>query len=141
MRKIFGLYGAANVGKSQTIKEVYNLLSSEYKTAKIKHQILESDIIVVLTIDGITIGIESQGDPNSRLAESLSLFVKMECNIIICATRTRGQTVDAVNKLVKNHEYEVLWLKQDVKSDGSEYESNKAMARRIVDEIEKTIIV
>ena len=53
------------------------------------------------------VGIETQGDPNSRLGESLELFKKAKCSIIICATRTRRGTVTAVENL--QPEFKVVW--------------------------------
>ena len=44
-------------------------------------------------------GIESQGDPSSRLRQSLSAFVAAKCDIIFCACRTSGMTVGWVNSL------------------------------------------
>jgi len=95
---------------------------------------------VVLTINGVKIRIESQGDPGSRLEESLLLFVKIKCTVVVCATRTRGQTVNAVEKL--QPDYEVIWIEQDVRLIESEQEpSNKAMAQRLVEEVERAIDV
>lgn len=138
-KKVIALRGVANVGKSITIKKVYELLTSKYTSATREDEILSRDVRAVLTIKGLKIGIESQGDPGGRLEESLLLFTKVGCTVIVCATRTRGQTFDAVNKLEPT--YEVVWLQQDMKSSGSEQEAtNLAMASRIVREVEKAII-
>ena len=137
-KEVVGLWGKGNVGKSQTIKKAYDLLKSRHKTVKEEYKILGADVRVVLTINGTKIGIESQGDPGSRLEESLLVFVKIKCTIIVCATRTRGQTVKAVENL--QPDYEVLWLEQEVRSSVSEQvASNNAMARRIVEEVENSI--
>lgn len=138
-KKVIALRGVAKIGKSRTIKRVYDLLKSKYKSATREYEkISATDVRVVLTINGAKIGIESQGDPGGRLEESLSLFVKVACTVIICATRTRGQTVDAVDKLQPS--YEVVWLQQNVKSIASEQEaSNDAMAKRILGDVEKAI--
>mgnify|MGYP001590677526 CR=1 FL=1 len=138
--KIIALRGVSNVGKSTTIKKVYDLLTAKYKDATSEPPFLGVDIRVVLTINGIKIGIESQGDPSGRLEESLSLFVKVGCKVIICATRTRGQTVDAVDNLKQN--YEIVWLQQEYKANASEQEANNlAMAKKIIMEAEKVISV
>jgi hypothetical protein len=137
-KKVIGLRGKGNVGKSQTIRKAYDLLKSQHKTMIEEHQILGADIRVVLTINGVKIGIESQGDPHSRLEKSLVLFVNEKCAVIVCAARTRGQTVAAVENL--QPDYEVLWFGQEVKHSGpQQQDSNNAMARRIVDEMEKII--
>jgi hypothetical protein len=59
------------------------------------------------------------------------------CDVIICPTRTTGQTVNAVNALPG---YEVVWLEQRPQSAPFEQVlSNLAMAGNIVEETEKFI--
>jgi hypothetical protein len=83
----------------------------------------------VLSIDGVKIGVESTG-------ESLDLLVNLGCEIIICPTRTTGKTVNALNALPS---YEIVWLEQQAQSAPFEQVlSNLAMARHIVEEIEKS---
>jgi hypothetical protein len=138
VKKVIALKGIGNVGKSQTIKKVYGLLIEKYPSAKIEEKFIGADITVVLTINGKKIGIESQGDPNSRLATSLGYFVSVNCQIIVCATRTYGQTVDAVNKL--NGDYEILWVDQTVAGKHSDMNnSNYRVAKKIVEEVEKAM--
>jgi hypothetical protein len=107
-KHVIALYGTANVGKSATLRKVFELLTAAYPTAHI--QTIHPpgmDSTVIIDIDGILVGIESQGDPNSRLAESIELFKKAKCVIIICATRTRGDTVTIVENL--KPEFTVVW--------------------------------
>jgi hypothetical protein len=138
-KEVIGLRGKGNVGKSQTVKMAYDLLKSMHKNVKEEYKIqTDIDVRVVLTIGTKKIGIESQGDPGSRLKDSLLLFVEVGCQVIVCATRTRGQTVNAVEEL--QPDYEVLWLKQAVCSSMQEQQAiNTAMAQRIVGEVEKAI--
>jgi Cdc6-like AAA superfamily ATPase len=140
MKKVIVLKGIRNVGKSQTIKKVYKLLLKSYPSAKIQEKFIGVDIRVVLTINGTKIGIESQGDPgiNGRLKKSLDYFVELNCQIIICATRTYGQTVDAVNKLKDS--YGITWIDQTVERRPFEQgNSNVLVAKNIVEEVEKAI--
>lgn len=137
-KKVIALYGVADVGKSTTIKLAYDLLKAKYKMATVDELFVGADIKIVLTIDGTKIGIESQGDPSGRLKESLSLFVKMGCQVIICATRSRGQTVQAVEKLASA--YEILWLEQVIKKTSAEQQHNNSiMAGKIVKEVENVL--
>jgi len=140
--KVIALWGRGDIGKSEAVKKAYELLTSKYKNTtpdEYPKPIFEGDIMVVLTIKGVKIGIESQGDPGGRLSKSLSAFVNVKCKVIICATRTRGQTVDAVTALEKNN-YEVIWIEQEIKSTKSEHKpSNLVMAKKLVKEAEKII--
>ena len=131
MKKVFALKGRPNVGKSQTIRTVDELLRSKYPDAGVDHEHrTKAELRVVLSIDGVKIGVESTG-------ENLDLLVSLGCEIIICATKTTGKTVNAVNALPG---YEVVWLEQRAQSAPFEQVlSNLAMARHIVEETEKSI--
>lgn len=129
MKQIFGLYGTSNVGKSETIKNVYRKLTEKYPDfifQKDFKQIIadKGDICVIIIINGKIIGIEGQGDPNSssRIFISLPIFVKFNCDIILCATRTRGATVDEVEKL--KSAYEVKWIKKNPSENDSKHKSD-----------------
>ena len=138
MKKVIALYGTANTGKSSTIKFVYDLLRNKYPNAKSNEIIMHADIKVFITVNNKKIGIESQGDPISRLGDSLKYFVSIGCNVIICATRTRGRTVDAVNEL--KGKFEIKWIKQDYISDISKQNSyNTTKAKAIIREAEMVI--
>jgi type IV secretory pathway TrbF-like protein len=92
-----------------------------------------------LVINGFRVGIESQGDPGGRLENSLNLFLKKNCDVIVCSTRTKGQTVKAVNKLSK-HGYKVKWFEQNYVKTSEQDANNLAMAKGIVKEIETIIL-
>ena len=83
---------AANMGKTSTIKGIYERLEEKYHLEQLKPIIDGGEISARFKIDGIIFGLESQGDPNSRIFKSLEEFVKCECDIIIVACRTRGAT-------------------------------------------------
>lgn len=139
MKKVIALRGVAKVGKSQTIRKAYDLLLVQYPSAQRGCLIIgKTDVRVILTIDGVRIGIESQGDPNGRLKASLDLFVQEGCQVIVCATRTSGMTVEAVNRLEGS--YNLFWFDQVVEPQPSEQASrNHQMATRIVEEVKQAI--
>jgi len=134
---IFVVKGVANTGKTKTIKKVYELLFKKYPNAKKEEEITGGDIRVILTINGVKIGIESQGDPNSRLFKSIELFIKMKCEIIVCATRTRGATCKIVSKQENN--YSISWKNKNKSEKGKEDKENLELAELIVEEINKLL--
>ena len=137
MKQIFGLYGTSNVGKSETIKNVYRKLTEKYSDFIFQKDFEpivanEGDICVIIIINGKIIGIESQGDPNSRIFESLPVFAKFNCDIILCSTRTRGATVDEVEKL--KGDYNIKWIKKNHSENANNYTSdNDKLATEILD--------
>ena len=138
MKTAIALKGTRDIGKSQTIRTVDELLRGKYSNATVEHEHrTRAELKVVLSINGVRIGIESTGDNISRIKESFDLFVNLGCEVIICATRTTGKSISAVNELP---DYEVMWLEQRAQSDPIErIFSNLEMARRIVEETEKSI--
>lgn len=112
MGTIIAVRHVGGKGKSETIREFSNLLLTTYPS----HTVINSntfnvslpDISMVVLINGKKIGIESCGDPYTNLTERLDKLAKQHnCDIIICATRTRRETVNAVNVL--SSIYQVIW--------------------------------
>ncbi|MDI9319952.1 MAG: hypothetical protein QM530_05685 [Phycisphaerales bacterium] len=77
-------------------------------------------------MNGIKIGIESQGDPNSRVFVSIPIFVNLNCDLILCATRTRGATVQIIEGL--KNDFQINWIEKKQVDDSKLYfaENNKS---------------
>ncbi len=106
-KQAIALYGKANSGKSTTLRKLYDLLMA-YPKAHIEIiRPVGVDFTVIIEVDGILIGIESQGDPCSRLDDSINLFKERGCVIVVCCTRTRGSTVVIVEAL--QPEFTITW--------------------------------
>lgn len=113
MKKVIAVWGAANTGKTKSIKRAYTMLTDAYPGAEVEEFWNGVDITVVITAEGAKLGIESQGDPTGqRLKKSLQRFVDIGCQLIICATRTRGSTCKVVEEFRKKNEYELEWLEK-----------------------------
>ncbi len=138
MKKVFALRGTSNRGKTQTIRTVDELLRTKHPGASVEHEYrTRAELSVVLGINGVKIGIETTGENAERIRQSLDQFVTLGCEVIICATRTSGKTVKAVEALPG---YEIVWLERPAQSDPMErIFSNLAMARHIAEETEKSL--
>ena len=134
MKKVFVLRGVSHRGKTQTIRAFDELLRQKYPTAIVEHEHrTKVELQAILNINDVKIGIETTAE--KRIEESLELFVKLGCDVIICATRTRGKCVAAVEALPG---FEVVWFERQAQSDPVErLFSNMAMARQLVEETEK----
>lgn len=134
---ILALTGYAHSGKSSIIKLVFRLLLKRYPEYAI---ILDSgeesgDVKAIFFIEGLKIGIESQGDPNSRQPRSIDEFVSMGCDIILSACRTRGHTINAITKY--SNEYQILRIfKNRINDNSLRYRSNDEMAYFLIKLIE-----
>lgn len=98
--------GTANRGKTTAIKGVANLLKGEFPCTTLEEG---ADIEVVFNAKGMNIGIESQGDPHSRMVRSMEDFVTRHCSIILAACRTKGDTYNKVYELSKKYGYKIIW--------------------------------
>ena len=110
MKNILTIWGKEKQGKSETIKNLVPLFQAHYPNAKFNWLIEGDDIKLIIEVENKKIGIESQGDPYSRQAESLNDFAKEEkCDLIICASRTRSETVHNIERIADQYDYEITW--------------------------------
>lgn len=120
MKKLLCVWGSSNCGKTTAIIEFDKILNCNFKgninciypPSSLRQP--PNDICRIYTIQynrqPYAIGIESQGDPNSRQHESLDLFLKNNCDIIICASRSRGETVFNVENFCSISQYDSFWI-------------------------------
>lgn len=101
MPDVFALQGPGNCGKSASLIQLFHALQAKYPAATIQsvHSGTADIAVIMRGVMGLVVGIESQGDPGSRLQQSLPAFAAAKCNIIFCACRTSGMTVGWVNAL------------------------------------------
>lgn len=108
-KTVFAVWGRSKIGKSSSIKRFIEYLEEKYKVPP--YEIIHDgkDVCVIFKINNVLLGIESQGDPGGRMEKSLQLFKVTRCQIILCATRTSGSTVNAVKSKFEK-EYDIVWL-------------------------------
>ena len=109
MKTIEALSGPSNHGKSTTLSMFADLIKTAFPTSVLAERQYKVDRTLILMIDGHKVGIETQGDPGSRLEVSLRAFVDAHCEVIACACRLRGDTVELV-KAVERHGYSINWF-------------------------------
>ena len=94
----------------------------------------DGDITATIDVNGTLIGIESQGDPNSRMFKTLPELVVRGCKIIVCACRTSGATKERVSSL-KKEGFDIIWTSNPRNKNLSK-ELNNMWADLVVDIIE-----
>ncbi|MNE35535.1 hypothetical protein D3C80_1293050 [compost metagenome] len=114
MKTIVAIWNTGGKGKSTTILNLANLLISRPHNLIFCSQPdvtkLVIDFRLVIRIGENTIVLESQGDPNTHLEARLrDIETSFNPNIIICSTRTRGETVRAVENLARDFDYDTIW--------------------------------
>lgn len=113
-KTIIAVYGTSESGKSRSIKQfafnnVNDFLDMNGTIIAINPQ-NSDDIYGIIQQGNVLIGISSQGDPGTGLLGRLEELIHRGCEIIICATRTRGQTVWDVDNVARSSEYNVIWF-------------------------------
>ena len=149
---IICLWHRAGMGKSETIREFARVLLNKYRKQERHIEYFEwegekvegenvpckGDITLVVKINEITIGIRSQGDPNTETDETLKKLAK-KCDIIVCASRTKGETVWAVDSLQK---FETIWTSTYQIADPSlQTRVNRLKAQQIMELITELALI
>lgn len=111
MRTMILVWGSAERGKSQSIKR----LASTLPFSSIIHPWNgdDYDSYVIGTIkdkNGIDriVGLENQGDPKSNQKEWIEACVNANCEVIVAASRSYGQTVRNARDIVCDNGYEII---------------------------------
>ena len=103
MKTIIDVFGAASIGKTSSIKSAYAKLSGKDFT-----ELPDGDICEIIHISGKRIGFASEGDPNSSQKEDLKSLMDNGCDIIVCASRTKGETSRFVEDIANDKDYLLL---------------------------------
>ena len=129
--------GTGEAGKSSSVKEVFRQLSTLYPS-NVNVILDDGDIQAIIEVNGVLVGIESQGDPNSRMFRTLTELRTKGCQIIVCACRTSGATKQKVELLNTKHGYDLVWASNPYNETNKDY-LNEKYARMIVKMIEDRI--
>lgn len=96
----------ADSGKSETLLQVITKLGGDSVATKIN----DKDKSVIIEVDGNKVAVVTLGDPASGHYDYLADVAKETPAIIVCASRTKGETVDDVVRIAVEHNYDVIWF-------------------------------
>lgn len=115
MNTVLAVWHSGGKGKTQTIRKFADLLLIAYPSYVPIYPLpaivpASGDFRLIVEVNGIIVGIESQGDPHTNLKNRLlDLVDNYKCELVICSSRTRGETVDAVDNLHFNRGFQSIW--------------------------------
>ena len=120
MKTIIAVWHSSNKGKTESLRELVRLIIDAYPNQSFKFldpkpSITDKipstgDFRIIIELNNIKVGIDTQGDPITTVKQRLKDFINDNCYIIFCATRTRGKTVNAVDDIAtKSDNYQVIW--------------------------------
>ena len=100
-------WGRAGAGKTPSLKKVFELLSAKYPYSVLRNN---NDIKAIVHIGDCNVGIETQGDPKPYLVtpESMKDFRDAGCRIVVAASRTSGETWNAVYEMQTIYGYQLF---------------------------------
>lgn len=135
MKTILAVWNTSDKGKTETLREFAHLLLTTYPSYRLIYPtplVISTtyDFRLVVEIKGVIIGVESQGDPNTNLDKRLLDLAdnpKFKCDLILCSTRTRGDTVDAVDNLANTRGFQTIWT--------STYQIDNRANHKLVDQL------
>lgn len=132
---IIAIKNKASKGKTSTIKLVAEKLYQKYLNQKKKFNSEIFEIIdVIINNKQVRIAVISQGDPSTGLKKKLLDKINEKSNVIICATRTSGETVNAVNDiLINNIDSKIIWT--------TSYETNDENLFKKMNDLKSTHII
>lgn len=139
-RTIICLYAPANCGKTKTIRSLFVKLGGDKNVLNGTH-----DFVADVNFGNKKIGFASQGDPGSPQKDNLEKLAQNGCEIIVTASRTKGDTVYGVCDVANKYGYTVVWISPFYLNDadyGTEFlfqyfaECNaESIAKYIIDEL------
>ena len=120
-KTLLAIYATENVGKTTSIKNFYeNFLSKHSSQIKNIFSFCEDDPNDVYKIvelqNGVKIGVCSYGDDGTSY-DILDDFAKQDCKVIVCASRTKGASVDSINIFIDESKKEI----QEIKNNMTKY--------------------
>jgi len=126
-KTILAVWNAGSRGKTDSLRHFASELITSYSSyisilpipAKIPST---GDFRLIVEINGVRIGIETQGDPRTNLHNRLiDLVTVHNCDIIFCACRTRGETVAAIENIEDTFGFQTIWTSTYQIADSSQH--------------------
>lgn len=118
MKTIIAIKGLEDNGKTSSIIKIFDDLIKEntqneilFRSEPYSNDNKDFHAVIICTFieKKIKIGIASAGDPDSNQLDCLKKNIEHDCDIIICASRTRGETVTNVKEIAKMTNYDLIW--------------------------------
>ncbi len=106
MKTIIALYRRANTGKSTTLNYLIGLLKGQEVDFKDKREIVY--------YGSKKIAVTTPGDNAYEIKKNIEFFEKEDCDILITATRSKGETTNIIYKYHKDINAELKWLEKNL---------------------------
>lgn len=113
MKKIIGLYGRAQCGKTSTLNLLIDLL--EVATTGCSMPAPHTgERRVAFDYNGYKVGVGTPGDNAACVRENCDFFDKEMCDVVFSATRTKGESCHELNAFASKHNVKTDWIKKKI---------------------------
>ena len=112
--KIIVLNGKANCGKTSVLKKLYAKLVANniFRQTHFKQEgIYDLSAVFIKLDNNKKLGITTLGDGECELQKAFNLFIKENCDLVVCASRSRDTKNGAV-KYIKSLKANLIWYKK-----------------------------
>ena len=120
MKTIIALYRRANTGKSTTLNYLIGLLKEQEVDFKEKREIVY--------YGSKKIAVTTPGDNAYEIKRNIEFFEKEDCDILVTATRSKGETTNIIYKYHKEINAELKWIEKNLSVTLQDL-SNQAQAK------------
>lgn len=144
-KTIIAVWNKGSQGKTTSIRYAASMLIQRPNISIASgdvphHGEIRATMVMSTSLGDVIISFESQGDPNTSLENRLEQLIIDKADIIICATRTSGGTVDAVDNVAGKYGYQVLWLSTLTSGSALQAPLNKMTGNHIVSIIDNIVL-
>jgi hypothetical protein len=144
--KIIVFNGRASCGKTTTLKKLYALLVSDATFTQFYFKKCGNDLSAMFECGNKKLGLTTFGDGQSELEPEFQVFQANNCDVVICASRSRDTKNGAV-KFIKTQSNQLIWVRKahldfvDTLSlwDNVIDEINSAQAKGLLEEIKQQL--
>ncbi|MBL0127249.1 MAG: hypothetical protein IPP83_07260 [Flavobacteriales bacterium] len=138
---VIAIWGSAQQGKTSTLRRTIERLETHYGvTASVVGPTGQPDVTAVLDTRWGRIGVTTKGDPTTNPYLRVENLADAEnCKVILCSTRTRGDTVNDLDALCNTRGWRLLWW-SNISGAQPHPAWNDLSAKYIVDLVETIMI-
>lgn len=122
--KIIALWEKHDSGKTSTMKFLRDILLKH--GAKEEKFVGDNDFISVFDFQNKKVGVISGGDTKEILEENFKYLQDSNCDVVICPSRTKGETVHYLEDIASQNN-ELIWVEKARLSSGGKYPLDKEM--------------
>lgn len=131
MRKIIALYRAGDKGKTETLNYVIEILQAITTRSLTPLVPNYTDRKATFVFNGLTVSVCTAGDNATEIKQNEAYFNNQKCDIAITASRSKGESVDAINAMANSNGASIQWVRKLVRANNI-YHLNMSDAYQVI---------